>query len=269
MTQIAEPQPEVASAGLDRVNHWINGARVPGTSGRSGPVYNPATGQVARQVDFASVGGGRRSSRRGARGVPGVARDEHQQADGDHVPRPQPRRAAPRGNRRAPDPGARQGAIRRPGRGRARPREPRVRDRHPAPDQGRVHRAGQHRHRRLPDPPATGRGGGHHAVQLPRHGADVDVRQRHRLRQHLHPEAVREGPLGIGLPRRAAEGGGRAGRRLQRRPRRQGGGRPRSSSTPTSSRSHSSAQRRSRDTSTRRAPRTASASRHSVGRRTT
>ncbi|MBA2633902.1 MAG: aldehyde dehydrogenase family protein, partial [Chloroflexi bacterium] len=40
---------------MDRVNHWINGARVAGTSGRFGPVYNPATGQVARQVDFASV----------------------------------------------------------------------------------------------------------------------------------------------------------------------------------------------------------------------
>jgi malonate-semialdehyde dehydrogenase (acetylating)/methylmalonate-semialdehyde dehydrogenase len=55
MTQIVEPQPEVASAGLDRVNHWISGARVAGTSGRSGPVYNPATGKVARHVDFASV----------------------------------------------------------------------------------------------------------------------------------------------------------------------------------------------------------------------
>jgi malonate-semialdehyde dehydrogenase (acetylating)/methylmalonate-semialdehyde dehydrogenase len=55
MTQIADPQPEVTSAGLDRVNHWINGARVAGGSGRRGPVYNPATGQVAREVDFASV----------------------------------------------------------------------------------------------------------------------------------------------------------------------------------------------------------------------
>ena len=32
------------------------------------------------------------------------------------------------------------------------------------------------------------------ALQLPRHGADVDVRQRHRLWQHLRPQAVREGP---------------------------------------------------------------------------
>ena len=40
---------------LPRVNHWIGGKRVPGTSGRTGPVYNPATGDVAREVDFASV----------------------------------------------------------------------------------------------------------------------------------------------------------------------------------------------------------------------
>jgi malonate-semialdehyde dehydrogenase (acetylating)/methylmalonate-semialdehyde dehydrogenase len=55
MTQIAEPTPASAAPVHDRVNHWIGGRRVPGTSGRSGPVYNPATGEVAREVDFASV----------------------------------------------------------------------------------------------------------------------------------------------------------------------------------------------------------------------
>jgi malonate-semialdehyde dehydrogenase (acetylating)/methylmalonate-semialdehyde dehydrogenase len=54
MTEIAE-RPSEAPAEVDRVNHWINGARVAGTSGRSGPVYNPATGELAREVDFASV----------------------------------------------------------------------------------------------------------------------------------------------------------------------------------------------------------------------
>ena len=38
----------------DRVSHWIGGRLVAGTSGRSGPVYNPATGTLAREVDFAS-----------------------------------------------------------------------------------------------------------------------------------------------------------------------------------------------------------------------
>ncbi len=47
----------------------------------------------------------------------------------------------------------------------------------------------EHGDRRLPDPPAAGRGGRHHAVQLPGDGADVDVRQRHRLREHVHPQA--------------------------------------------------------------------------------
>jgi len=55
MTQVAEPRPADAETNLDRVNHWIGGKRVAGTSGRQGAVYNPATGQVAREVDFASA----------------------------------------------------------------------------------------------------------------------------------------------------------------------------------------------------------------------
>jgi len=54
MTQVAEPTAD-AAAGLERVSHWIGGRRVGGTSGRSGPVYDPARGVVARTVDFASV----------------------------------------------------------------------------------------------------------------------------------------------------------------------------------------------------------------------
>ncbi len=55
MTQVAEPAAGSGSTETGRVNHWINGTRVAGTSGRSGPVYNPATGALAREVDFASV----------------------------------------------------------------------------------------------------------------------------------------------------------------------------------------------------------------------
>jgi malonate-semialdehyde dehydrogenase (acetylating)/methylmalonate-semialdehyde dehydrogenase len=55
MTQVAEPRAEKDAADLERVNHWIGGKRVAGTSGRSGPVYNPATGELAREVDFASA----------------------------------------------------------------------------------------------------------------------------------------------------------------------------------------------------------------------
>jgi len=37
------------------INHWIGGKVVAGSSGRSGPVYNPATGEQTGAVDFASV----------------------------------------------------------------------------------------------------------------------------------------------------------------------------------------------------------------------
>ena len=46
------------------------------------------------------------------------------------------------------------------------------------------------RHRQLLDAPAARRVRRHHALQLPGDGADVDVPGRDRLRQHLHLEAV-------------------------------------------------------------------------------
>jgi malonate-semialdehyde dehydrogenase (acetylating)/methylmalonate-semialdehyde dehydrogenase len=55
MTQTVSREETTPSAPLDRVPHWIDGRRVAGTSGRRGPVYDPATGRLAREVDFASV----------------------------------------------------------------------------------------------------------------------------------------------------------------------------------------------------------------------
>ena len=40
---------------MKRINHWIGGKLRPGESGRSGPVWNPATGEQQAEVDFASV----------------------------------------------------------------------------------------------------------------------------------------------------------------------------------------------------------------------
>ncbi len=40
---------------MKQISHWINGAVVTGTSGRSGAVFNPATGVQSAAVDFASV----------------------------------------------------------------------------------------------------------------------------------------------------------------------------------------------------------------------
>src|SRR3954447_9604490 len=63
MTQVAEPgrgsAPAQAgrneAAALGAVHHWIGGRIVEGTSGRRGPIYDPATGRTAREGDFASV----------------------------------------------------------------------------------------------------------------------------------------------------------------------------------------------------------------------
>ena len=40
---------------MNRISHWIDGKIVEGTSGRSGNVFDPATGQIQATVDFASV----------------------------------------------------------------------------------------------------------------------------------------------------------------------------------------------------------------------
>jgi malonate-semialdehyde dehydrogenase (acetylating)/methylmalonate-semialdehyde dehydrogenase len=55
MTEVADQFTEERSGEVTRIAHWIDGQRVEGTSGRSGPVYNPATGEQTGEVDFASV----------------------------------------------------------------------------------------------------------------------------------------------------------------------------------------------------------------------
>jgi malonate-semialdehyde dehydrogenase (acetylating) / methylmalonate-semialdehyde dehydrogenase len=55
MTQTVSREETTPSLPLDRVPHWIDGRRLAGTSGRRGPVYDPATGRLAREVDFASI----------------------------------------------------------------------------------------------------------------------------------------------------------------------------------------------------------------------
>ena len=53
MTELATPPAEQAQE-IKRISHWIGGRTVEGTSGRSGPVYNPALGKQTGAVDFAS-----------------------------------------------------------------------------------------------------------------------------------------------------------------------------------------------------------------------
>ena len=109
----------------------------------------------------------------------------------------------------------------------SRPRGRRVRLRHPAPAQGRLQRGRLDRVDVYSIRQPVGRGRRHHAVQLPGHGADVDVPGGHRLRQRLHPQAQSEkDPSASMLHGRAVAAGRAARRRVQRRARRQGGGRP-------------------------------------------
>src|SRR3954471_16763183 len=55
MTEVAEQFTEERSGEVARISHWIGGQRVEGTSGGSGPVFNPATGAQSGEVDFATV----------------------------------------------------------------------------------------------------------------------------------------------------------------------------------------------------------------------
>ena len=55
MTQVAEPGTSRSAPTTKRVHHWIGGRSVEGTSGRHGPIYDPATGKLAREVDFATA----------------------------------------------------------------------------------------------------------------------------------------------------------------------------------------------------------------------
>jgi malonate-semialdehyde dehydrogenase (acetylating)/methylmalonate-semialdehyde dehydrogenase len=55
MTEVAQAPGAERAQELKRITHWIGGEAVAGTSGRSGPVYNPARGAQTGEVDFASV----------------------------------------------------------------------------------------------------------------------------------------------------------------------------------------------------------------------
>ena len=164
---------------------------------------------------------------------------------------------------------ARQDLRRRQGRHPARPRSGRVRLRHPAPAQGRIHRGRRPRHRPVFDAPAARRRRRHHAVQFSGHDPDVEVRAGARLRQRLHPQALGARSVGADAACRTAGRGRTAGRRAQRRQRRQGSGRHAARPIRASRRSASSAPRRSPNTSTRPAAPTANACNASAAPRTT
>ena len=181
---------------MSDVHHYIQGKPTEGTSGRWGDVYNPATGEKIRRVAFAErrrgrPGGAGRNRRVPRLGGDAAADPRAHPVQVSRIAEPRARCAGARDLRRA-----RQGLLRRPGRDHPRRRSGRVRLRHPASVEGRVHRAGRPRHRQLVGAPAARRLRRHHAVQLPGDGADVDVPDGARLRQHLHLEAVGARPVG-------------------------------------------------------------------------
>jgi malonate-semialdehyde dehydrogenase (acetylating) / methylmalonate-semialdehyde dehydrogenase len=55
MTELAAAPKVGRDQVVTRIPHWIGGKRVEGTSGRSGPVFNPALGVQTGAVDLASV----------------------------------------------------------------------------------------------------------------------------------------------------------------------------------------------------------------------
>jgi malonate-semialdehyde dehydrogenase (acetylating)/methylmalonate-semialdehyde dehydrogenase len=55
MTEVQTAPGAAHAAEMTHVGHWIGGGDVAGTSGRTGPVFNPATGEQTKEVAFASI----------------------------------------------------------------------------------------------------------------------------------------------------------------------------------------------------------------------
>ena len=84
---------------MKQIEHWIDGKRVSSTSGRSGPVYDPATGEQQAEVGFASVEEVDDAVAAAERCVPCVAPGVAVAPYRDDVPVPAPARRAPRRDR--------------------------------------------------------------------------------------------------------------------------------------------------------------------------
>ena len=185
-----------AGTALGEIRHWIGGKSWDGPVERWGAVMNPATGAQQAQVAFAT-------SEVVDAAVAAAAKAAESWREASLATRTRVlfafRQLVEKHKKEMAEiltPRARQGRCRRARRGHPRARGGRVRLRHPAAAEGRVLRERLDRRRQLLDPPAARRRRRHHALQLPGDGADVDVPDRDRLREHVHPQALREGPVG-------------------------------------------------------------------------
>ncbi len=181
---VEHPEAAAELRPLKHVTHWIAGRPSASSSARRGDIFDPATGAVTGQVDFADGADVDRAVAGGHGGVQRLERDLPDAAHQDPLRLSRARRATSRGPRDADHRRARQGAGRRTRRGCPWTGGRRFRLRHLASPQGRLLRERLHRGRRLLHPATPRRRRRDHSIQLPRDGADVDVSDRDRLRQH-------------------------------------------------------------------------------------
>ncbi len=180
---------------MKNIGHFVGGSSVAGTSGTYGPIFDPATGEQTGRVAYADAAEVDKVVQVALAALPAwsatpiVRRMRVMFKLKELVERNLDRLAlavtAEHGKT----------LERRQGLGHPRARGGRVRLRHPAAAEGRVQPTMSAPASTRVRAPAARRVRRHHAVQLPGHGADVDVAGGHRLRQHLHPEAVGEGSV--------------------------------------------------------------------------
>ena len=205
--------------------NFVNGRWERSSAGHALDIKNPATASVLTQVPLSPGAEVEAAVKAGHTRLQELERD----AGGRAHPAPlqvqgaagrEPRRHRPHDYQRV-----RQDLRRERGRNAARHRERRGGLRRADPDAGLQQRGHRPGHRRAHVPPAARRGGGDHAVQLPRHDPAVVHALCAGDGQLLHPQAERKGPDDLAEALRAAgEGGLPAGRRAVGQ-RRQGDGR--------------------------------------------
>ena len=177
------------------IGHFIDGRTVAGSTGRWGDVALPATGEIQARVAFASPEEVDQAVDAAQRAFGEWSRVPVTHSRGHSV---QGTRAPARASRRAgyvAGPRAWQGVGRCAGRALAWLRGRRLRLRDSSPAQGRVLRAGGGGDRLVVRAPTVGCRGRDHTLQLPGDAAALDSADRHRVRQHLCPQAFREGSL--------------------------------------------------------------------------
>ena len=180
--------PEGAPHGADRSLHRRQ-ARA-GRVGPAGPVFDPATGEQTHEVDFADPAeldtavDAAKEAFWGWRATSLSKRAEIMFTIRELPRGPQDRR------REGPDRAARQGAVGRDRRGARGLENVEYATAIPQLLKGGSEQASTGVD--VFDPAAGRRGRRHHALQLPGHGPDLDVRERDRVRQHVHPQALGE-----------------------------------------------------------------------------